>query len=171
MARDHEIKTLKSGKKDRTSLLWILPNKWIYYCRKWMGERWRHRFTLFIEGLSQSASIFLNWSHESKNCFRTACHSTDFIMIVCMDDRASLTLATWRPSDQSFYWASRVFRQVSEVASLSPLIEPLNRFPKVSYFQPVYQTAIKIISQKTKTGLSTALFHPVWKDWSHMHRT
>lgn len=165
MARDHEIKTLKSGKKDRTSLLWILPNKRIY-CRKWMRERRKHRFTLFT-GLSQSTSIFLNWSYESKNRLRTACHSTDFIMILCMDDRASLTLVTWRPSDQSFYWAPRV----SKVASLPPLIEPSNRFPKVSYFQPVYQTAIKIMSHKTKTGLSTALFHPVWTDWIYMHRT
>lgn len=101
------------------------------------------------------------------NRLRTACHSTDFIMILCMDDRASLTLATWRPSDQSFYWAPRV----SKVASLPPLMEPSNRFPKVSYFQPVYQTAIKIMSHKTKTGLSTALFHPVWTDWIYMHRT
>lgn len=145
MTRDCEIKTLKSSKKDRTSLLWNLPNKWIYYCRKWMGERWRHGFTLFIEGLSQSASIFLNWSHGSKNCFRTAYHSTDFIMVAGMDDRASFTLATWWPSDQSFYRASRVSRQASKVASLSPLMEPSNRFPKVSYFQPVYQIAIKII--------------------------
>lgn len=135
------------------------------------GRKVEAQFTLFIEGLSQSASIFLNWSYGSKNHFRTACHSTDFIMRACMDDRASLNLATWQPSDQSFYRASRVSRQVSKVASLSPLMEPSNRFPKVSYLQPVYQIAIKIIFQKTKTGLSTALFHPVWTDWSCTHRT
>lgn len=104
MAMDHKIKTLESNKQDGISLLWNLPGECTVLGRgegkKGGGtgvDYWQEAF-----GSLLTLSITVLMGVQTV----TMVGLTPVFRIACLDDKASLTLATWEPSDQSFYWAA-----------------------------------------------------------------